>query len=457
MRQRIGSPALSSRGKTYQRSAHRWAVGLLALLAAGLVIGASHAAAGSDPDWLASDPENVSQSTLNLAWQPNIATTASGEMVVAWSDQRAGVKPGDEPRYLYTITSEDDGRTWTTTPMTVAVTGEGYSLAPNLLVVQDRLFIVWGDGQPPSALYEAERIAPDTWEKREIPSPVPLINAQSDVIYGAGQLHVVFGAGNNNVSDILYAARPLTATTWPTASVAFTHTQLLGSANPRLVISPDETALHMVWEERASSSSRAIMYMSGSLGEGGVSWNTPTQLSGGVNAFWPDIVGDSQGNLYVVWGEKGTEGSYVRYAYRDAAAGSWTIQGQAIDDTPVKVNELLPTDIIPRLALREEDGGARVCVVWYGFRDEGLTSPAEEVLLSCSSNGGQIWSVPVNVSRTSGEEDISIAPVITFDAQEQLHCVWQEHIGDRITRNYEIYHTYAYFKLFMPLVIKHWS
>jgi len=429
---------------------------LLALLVGGLVVGTSLAAAGSDPDWLASAPKNISSSPLDLAWQPNIATTASGEMVVAWSDQRLGAESGDEPRNIYVIASDDDGRTWTTAPMTVAATAEN-SFAPNLIAVQERIFVVWVDGAPPSALYEAERIAPDTWERRGIPSPASLINTHSDVVYGAGHLHVVFNAGTYNVPDILYAARPLTATTWPTATVAFTHTALLGSANPRLVISPDETVLHMVWEERASSNLRSIMYMNGELSGEGVNWTTPTQLStGGTLSFWPDIASDSQDNLYVVWGEKGTEGAYVRYAYRDAAAGSWTIQGQAIDADPVTVNELLPTDIIPRLALREESQMTRACVVWYGFR-EGATALAEEVLLSCSTDRGQTWSAPVNVSRTTGEDDISIAPAIAFDAQGQLHSVWQEHVGGSITRNYEIYHAYAYYTVFMPLVVKNWS
>jgi hypothetical protein len=439
---------------TWIRPARWWLAWLIALLATGLVVGVSFATC-SDPDWPGSEPENISASALNLARQPVIATGSSGRMMIAWSDQRSeGAR-----RDLYSVLSDDNGRTWSATPEAIAETTE-HSLLPDALFVGDQIFVAWIDGSPPAAVYEAERAGTGTWEAHHIPSPVPLVDMRPRLAAGAGRLHVVFDAGSGNQPDILYAARPLTATAWPTATVIYTHTGT-GSWYPVLAVAPDEETLHTVWEERTSSDIRAIMYMSGTMNGAGVDWISSLTLSTGITlSVYPDIIADSSGNLHVVWGEQiGTGGAqrqeqYVRYARFDAASGSWSVKDQPIDLNPVKVNELRPTDIAPRLALLERDSQTTVCVTWHGFRESELVEPAEEVLLSCSRDGGQSWLPPQDVSRSPGQDEISIAPSIAFDALGRLHGVWEEHVGASVVYNYEIYHTCAYSRVFMPLVMR---
>lgn len=437
----------------------RWRLAwLFALLAVGLVAGVSVAA--SDPDWDGTEPENISMSALNLARQPVIAGGPSGRMAVAWSDLRSG----ETRRNIYAVLSDDNGHTWSAAPEAVARTADD-SLLPDALAVGDRNFVAWVDRDPPAAVYEAERTGTGTWEKRRIPSPVPLSAMWPCLAAGAGRLHVVFNAGGRNQPDILYAARPLAAAAWPTATVVYTHTGT-GSWFPKLAIGPDESTLHMVWEERASVDVRAIMYMSGTVNGAGVDWSSPLTLSAGTTlSLWPDIVADSDGNLHVVWGEQVGTGAvyqreqYVRYARYDAASGLWSIKEGPIDLNPVKVNELRPTDIAPSLALLESgrasgDKQVTVCVAWYGFREGGQVEPAEEVLLSCSENGGQSWPPPQNVSRSPGQDEISIAPSIAFDSWGRLHSVWEEHVGDSVIYNYEIFHTYALSKVFLPFMMR---
>ena len=79
---------------------------------------------------------------------------------------------------------------------------------------------------------------------------------------------------------------------------------------------------------------------------------------------------------------------------------------------------------------------------------------AEEVLLSCSPDGGQSWEAPRNVSRSPGAEAISIVPSIAFDARGRLHSVWEEHVGDSIVYNYEVYYARAIVKVFLPLIVR---
>ncbi len=436
------------------RAARWWLSWPVALLIAGLIAGVVFAA--TDPDWDGTEPRNVSASEPDLARQPAIASSLSGRMVVAWSDQRS--ESEEAQRNIYAVLSDDDGGTWSTVPEPISETAAD-SLLPAALVVGDQAFVAWVDDDPPTGIYEAARTGTGTWETHHIPSPVQLSNTRPRLAAGADRLHVVFNAGKN-IPDILYAARPLTAAAWPTATVIYTHTATFGSWYPVLAVDPDGETLHVVWEERASSSQRAIMYMRGTVSGTDVDWASPSTLSTGITlSLWPTIAADASGNLHVVWGERvGTgavqeRGQYVRYRRYDAAGDSWSEPPvfRRIDDSPVRVNQLRPTDVSPNLALVERDNQATVCVSWHGFRGGAL---AEEVLLSCSPDGGQSWEAPRNVSRSPGAEAISIVPSIVFDARGRLHSVWEEHVGDSIVYNYEVYYARAIVKVFLPLILR---
>ena len=432
------------------RAARWWLSWPVALLVAGLIAGVVFAA--TDPDWDGTEPRNISASEPDLAWQPAIASSPSGRMVVVWSDQRS--ESEEAQRNIYAVLSDDDGGTWSTVPEAISDTAAG-SLLPDALVVGDQAFVAWVDDDPPTGMYEAARTEAGTWETHHIPSPVQLSNTRPRLAAGADRLHVVFNAGKI-IPDILYAARPLTATVWPTATVIYTAT--LGSWYPVLAVGPDGETLHVVWEERASSSQRVIMYMRGTASGTGVDWASPITLSTGITlSLWPTIAADASGNLHVVWGEQvETEAvteQYVRYRRYDVASASWSEPPvfRRIDDDPVIVNELRPTSVSPSLALVERDDQATVCVSWHGFREGAL---AEEVLLSCSPDGGQSWEAPRNVSRSPGAEAISIVPSIAFDARGRLHSVWEEHVGDSIVYNYEVYYARAIVKVFLPLILR---
>jgi hypothetical protein len=96
-------------------------------------------------------------------------------------------------------------------------------------------------------------------------------------------------------------------------------------------------------------------------------------------------------------------------------------------------------------------------VVWVAGQGFGGGGIGEEILLSCSWDQGQSWSVPENVSRSVDEEAMSLAPSIAFDAAGQLHGVWQEHndkMGGDLIENYQVYHTRALYGVFLPLVTR---
>jgi len=433
-------------------------VWLVALSLAGLGAGVPVAVANSDwPEWAGTEPVNVSHSEWDYAWQPAIAAGPSGRMVVAWSDHESAGAPRD----IYVVLSDDSGRTWSTTPQVISPTVH-YSALPDALVVGDRRFVAWVDqsaeGGRPVALYEAEV---GTGAARSIPSPLPLASTRPRLAASAGKLHVVFNAGYPDSLYILHATRWLTESVWPVATVIYTSTAAAGSWFPMLDVDPDGETLHVVWQD-VDLGERAIKYMR--WGADGADVRTLSQESPTQDTAWvyPSIAVDSSGNLHAVWGEQVGMGSvdkldqYVRYTRYDAGS-DWTSPERVYSD-PIKVNADDPRDIAPYLALMERDNQVEVCVAWHGFR-EGDSALAEEVLLSCSRDGGQSWpSSPQNVSRSPGGgeyPDVSIMPSITFDASGQLHSVWQERVNlVSQVPYYEIYYAYAVNRMFLPLVMR---
>jgi len=47
-----------------------------------------------------------------------------------------------------------------------------------------------------------------------------------------------------------------------------------------------------------------------------------------------------------------------------------------------------------------------------------------------------------------------LVPSIVFDARGRLHSVWEEHVGDSIVYNYEVYYARAIVKVFLPLIVR---
>mgnify|MGYP001093604890 CR=1 FL=1 len=436
---------------------NRWQLAWIVLL---LVISTAVGvyAANGDPDWVGTDPENISYSNTHRAWQPAIATGSSGQVVVAWSDQDSASAPRD----IYACLSNDNGRTWSA-PEVISNTAYQSAL-PGACVIGSQAFVTWIEqstvGGEKIAIYEAEVGAEDT---RRIPSSAPLSDTRPRLAVGSGRLHVVFNAGAN----ALHVTRPLTATSWPTATRVYTSTAVFGLWFPMLDISPDGKTLHMVWQEVDAEwtgeliKEWTIMYGRGEVNGGEVSWASAHSLStGSTELVYPAIAADSGGNLHVVWTEMVGEGDlkdkiqYMRYMRYDIASGEWISPAIRIDDIPVRVNQDNPTYSTPSLALFERHDRVEVCVAWHGFREGEL---AEDVLLSCSPDGGESWPAPQNVSHSGDSDEISISPSIAFDASGRLHSVWQEHkaaMGSSVIDNYQIFYSGALNRMFLPIVAR---
>jgi hypothetical protein len=434
-----------------------WLAWLVPLLAAGVAAGASVVA--GDPGWGGTEPGNISHSPTNKAWQPAIATGSSGRMFVAWSDQDSD----DAPRNIYACHSDDHSRTWSAPEV---VSGTAYQSAlPHACVVGNQAFVSWVDqltvGGQNVAIYEA---GVGTGGAHHIPSPTALGSTWPRLAAGPEELHVVFNAGAN----ILHAERLLMATAWPTATAIYTSAATLGPWFPALSVGSSGEMLHVVWQEKNFNLEEwtiewTIMYGRGEVTETEVNWMPPHVLStGNTELVYPAIAADSRGNLHVVFGEVVGAGGlkdqdqYVRYTSYDVTSSQWISPAIRIDDVPVTVNQDNPTYTAPSLTLFEKDDQVEVCVAWHGFRAGGLAL-AEDVLLSCSEDGGESWSAPQNVSHSGDSDEISISPSIAFDTSGRLHSVWQDHnadMGSSVIDNYQIFYSGARNRMFLPIVAR---
>lgn len=429
----------------------RW-VWIVALSLGGLATGAVVVAQTTIPDWHGTEPASISVSLPALSWQPVIASDLSSELLaVAWSNPPSQGASRD----IYTVHSTDNGRSWTD-PAAVSTTASD-SLKPDVAIAQGQIFITWAEGDPPTAIYEAERTLSTSWETYTISSPTSLDGyARPHIAARAGKLHVVFSDEN---ADILYAMRPVTATTWMTATAVYTHTTSdQQSRYPVLAVAPDGQTLHLVWQENTFTlNENVIIYMRGHVSGDSVAWDPAEIISSqGQDMVEPDVAVDSLGNVHVTWGEVGAGGreeQYIRYTHD--TGGSWMTPTLRIDPTPVRVHDQSPYFVAPGMSLWEAGDQMMLCVAWHGYRTSTGEETVEEVLLGCSQDRGNSWSSPQNVSRSSTDAwTLSINPSIAFDLDGQAQIVWQERAGDTIQEDYKIYHSHGLNVVFLPLVMR---
>jgi hypothetical protein len=423
-----------------------------------MVLGAGVVLASADPDdWFGSEPVNISHSPTVKALQPAVATDAPQAVLVAWSDERSA-----GARNIVAALSDDDGWSWSA-PQVVAATANA-SYLPDAIFAEGEAHVAWTD-QAADFTYTmwTANLDPQsgTWTPQVVPGSVSGDPNRPRLAASPGRLHLVFHAGSPGTPDILHAARWLTDTTWPAAEVVVTSPLNTGSKYPSLAVSPDGTAAHLVWEEhRIATVTRTIKYMRGTLAGEEVEWTwPPTELWAGRTAGSEPIVVavDSQQNVHVAGGElvKTGEGNehYVRYARRDSASGSW-LPARRVDDEPWYVNEANPFSVAPRLTLHEVGDQVRLCIIWHGFRLSGL---AEEVLLSCSTDGGTSWSSPENVSRTPASTEMSLRPAVALARGGQLHIAWQERLGPDPQWDYQVHYARSAAEVVVPLVARRWE
>jgi hypothetical protein len=390
-------------------------------------------------------PMDISQCPTNQATYPTLGAADGGQTIyLAWTDGRALSKD------IYYAASTDGGWHWANSQPVVATAADSWR--PSLVVSGTTPFIAWAEST--SALSHAtHQLALGTSSSVTVPNDRTVLAYAPRLALGpGGELHLALQGGLGTQPDILYSRRNAGVTAWPTATVLFTHTAS-GSYNPAVAVSTDGQTAHLVWQENFSGNQSAIYYLRGQRSEEDILWQPPVSLSEGITRPVRPAIALASGpemsqTLYVAYGEQesGFETQYVRYSRSDDGGAHWSTPSR-VEPEPVSANNVAPTDVAPALAVTPS--GA-VCIAWHGFH-KGATIEAEEIHLTCSTDQGDSWVAPVNVSRSP--EIISIRPVLAIGSDGILHVAWQELAGDDPVSEYQIYYTRSLpYAVMLPLV-----
>jgi hypothetical protein len=389
-------------------------------------------------------PVDVSQSPADEATWPAMGLAADSQTIhLAWSDGR-----GANQDIYYAVTT-DGGWNWATAQP--VVTTEAGSLRPVLVVSGTTPFVAWAESET-GLDHTIYQWALETGEV-EVPNERPVLASAPRLAVGpGGELHLALHGGRETQPDILYSRRGAGVTTWPTATVVFTHTAT-GSSNPAIALSADGQMVHLVWQENVGAGESEIYYLRGQVSGEDTLWETPLSLSEGITRSVRPAIAVESGlgiseTVHVAWGEQvaGFDTQYVRYSLSDDGGASWSASRRVAPD-PVSANNVAPTDIAPALAVAPS--GA-VCAAWHGFLGDVIIE-AEEIYLSCSTDQGTSWSAPVNVSRS--RDVISIRPALAITSDGILHLAWQELAGDDPKVNYQIYYAQSLpYSVMLPVI-----
>ncbi len=414
-----------------QLAAMAMVVGLL--LAAGWQV-----ARGALIPWGGIVIPNISQSTS--VSRPAIAISDNGQMWAIWPDRRSGTTAS-----VYYARGGTSGLSWNTPVRVAPSTADAY--VPTLDLSGDTAWLAWAEGFE-STLYQAT-IAGGNTTIITVPTDHRR-NAAWSVIDRAGDwLYMAFNgaAAAPDVSDILLSWRPLAATSWPTATVVYTGTLLSGAQYPDMIVDDHGVTqtLHLVWQDRTAITRTAVLYQSGVLSGGVIDWSPVVTLSTAITeAILPAIALASDGDVHVAWGEiRSTVGRGLYHTHWNGT--SWSPAVSIVEATII-VNTTSPTYVEPALATTLSGSADTVCLAWTGC---WTTDCIEEIWVSCSTDDGQNWYAPANVSKTPG--GYSHFPDVAFDALGNLHVVWQE--KGFMEEGYSVYFARSLpYSIYLPLV-----
>src|SRR6266850_2188713 len=139
-------------------------------------------------------------------------------------------------------------------------------------------------------------------------------------------------------------------------------------------------------------------------------FSTPKNVSNNSDfSFTPQLAVDPSGNIYVVWEDDTDTNSNIVF--------SRLTHGEATFSAPKGVSNSAGYSSNPLIAV---DAGGAIIVVWQDTSDF-LTS---NVFFSRSSDGGNTFSAPINLSQTIVSAFYSV-PQIAVDTAGNISVVWE--------------------------------
>lgn len=388
--------------------------------------------------------------------QPAVTLNSQDQPIVVWSNvgfQAANgiymARPGNAAQAL-------------------VATGTQHAWAPDAVYYNDQLSAVWVQGTfpyPGSIMHQHGAESPQTVFGPTYGYTTPRL------LVGQDRWHMFFAsaptADDFSKADLYYTSRRFTDATWIAPTVIITRSQANpphgGIWYPHVALSNDKTVAHLVWEQTAGTLSViGVWYTRGvwDSTQQRFAWGPLTRISPNTqNGVRPKVAVDGANRVHVTWVEQQFfQGATLQYInYRRFENGQWfpplTQSGQRLDPDPVQVNTYRPTWSTISLDAR----GNTLCVAWHGYRAAPGATGSEEIIMRCSTNGGQSW-LPRTLNASETPERLSLFPALKIDSRNTLHLAWEEHQGGLVyTTNYDTFYRQGPLpreRIYLPLVMR---
>lgn len=260
-----------------------------------------------------SEPVNVSQNAT-FPGLPAVAADAKGWVHVLWAEAESPDKPGQALYYAYwnSATEYPAGSEKWIRPVMVLRSPQGSTKEPSLVVLDDRLHVVWSGG-PNGQIWYSRAFLEDAYaaggwdDPRPLPAPAAGegVGSRPHIVTSAGTegiLHTVYAVPVNEGRGIYYTFSKDGGGNWSPAHQVFDAAGAGWAAvdYPRLAVDL-QGGLHAVWIRAALSTGeppQGIYYAYSS--DQGETWSEPMEIAEGAYA-WPYIVADGAGRVHLLW------------------------------------------------------------------------------------------------------------------------------------------------------------
>lgn len=383
-------------------------------------------------------PREVSQSGDAASRGPDIVADGSGYLHLIWMDDKSG------PADLYYVRSEDQGSIWSAEEyIDTASTSHQGAIAVDITRTVHACWWEFAAGE--FNLLYAQRSA-GGWSLKETAVLTDSDIQEPSIAEAGNYVHVVWSNKLQPDLDLFYSSRKLVnGSGWLTPTVIVDTD--FSSLYARMAVDTNGN-LHLVWQENTLPGNR-IMYISATVNAGQTTWFSPISVSVGLDrgATFPDIaVGDDA--VHTVFGVdvEGQPDTQDVYYARFPISGTQNISPTVIPGSRVAVNQMLPTDASPSIALNGPD---EVHVAWNGMTGTDIW---DRIYYAVSEDQGVSWSQPIGISPDDASPDV--LPTLAMDGT-LAHVAWQQkEQGDDNDIYYS--HTGSAMSL-LPLVLKDYS
>jgi len=316
---------------------------------------------------------------------------------------------------IFFTMSRDSGATWDNLPQTRNLSNSpGEAFGPSLAVNRNgklRLYVAYQDNS--SGFTRAMLIS--TKKKTKFRKPLELTShnggsfAPRVALDTSETVNIVWGDTRDGAGKVLFIRSTDLGLTF---NDPIDVSRSAGAAfDPEIAIDSND-AINVAWEDTRTGNS-SIMYSRST--DGGVTFSEPKKVSTGTGkATEAAIANDANGRISVTWVEDSI-GHFEAYYSRSTNDGSTFSE-------PLKITDFPNGDIHKPAVITFQN------TIYVAFQNGDLFGEEDlknrQVFVTKSSNAGESFQEPDQISSAINSKGRAHSPAITVDSHGTLHIVW---------------------------------